>query len=82
LILLLALTWQAGQVYTHFANSARKTVRVFTHSLTLQAGQVDIHFSKMSRNHYRLLVKYFHQPPEKSEKNFQKILSEQRYSGL
>jgi hypothetical protein len=42
LILLLALTWQAGQVYTHFANSARKTVRVFTHSLTLQAGQMAI----------------------------------------
>ena len=54
----------------------------FLRSLTLQAGQVDIHFSKMPRNPYRLFVKYFPQTPEKSEKNFKKILSEQRHSGL
>jgi hypothetical protein len=38
--------------------------------VTWQAGQVDIHFSKMPRRTYRLLVKYFPQTPEKSEKNF------------
>ena len=45
----------------------------FLRSLTLQAGQVDIHFSKMPRNPYRLLVKYFPQTPEKSERILKKF---------
>ena len=36
----------------------------------------------MPRNPYRLLVKCFPQTPEKSERKFKNLLSEQRHSGL